>query len=72
MKKDSRGIALTNADEFALGRYEDAVEQFASYVGDHTIVLRSLKLIDISGQSSTLHGAGFLRSAAPARTSPER
>ena len=34
MKKDSRGIALTNADEFALGRYEDAVEQFASYVGD--------------------------------------
>jgi hypothetical protein len=34
MKQDSRGIPLTNADEFALGRYEDAVEQFATYVGD--------------------------------------
>ena len=34
MKKDSRGIALTGASELALARYETAIEQFQTYVGD--------------------------------------
>ena len=34
MKKDSRGMALTGADERALARYETAIEQFQTYVGD--------------------------------------
>ena len=34
MKKDLRGISLTGADTFALERYESALEQFQSYVGD--------------------------------------
>jgi tetratricopeptide (TPR) repeat protein len=34
MKTDSRGIALTGADDRALARYETAIEQFQTYVGD--------------------------------------
>lgn len=32
--KDSRDIAVPGADTFALARYEHAIEQFQSYVGD--------------------------------------
>jgi tetratricopeptide (TPR) repeat protein len=34
MKNDSRGVALSGASEPALARYETAIEQFQSYVGD--------------------------------------
>ena len=34
MKDDLRGIPVTGADSFALARYETALEQFQSYVGD--------------------------------------
>ena len=34
MKNDSRGIALTGANDRTLARYEAAVEQFQTYVGD--------------------------------------
>ena len=34
MNKDSRGVAVTGADAFALARYDRALEQFQSYVGD--------------------------------------
>src|SRR4029453_4538276 len=34
MKNDSRGIALTGANDRALPRYAPAVEQFQAYVGD--------------------------------------
>ena len=34
MNKDSRGIAMTGADAFAVARYERALEQFHSSVGD--------------------------------------
>jgi tetratricopeptide (TPR) repeat protein len=34
MKTDSRGIALTGASDDALARYETAIEQFQTYVGD--------------------------------------
>ena len=34
MKTDSRGIAVTGANDAALARYEAAMEQFQTYVGD--------------------------------------
>jgi tetratricopeptide (TPR) repeat protein len=34
MKKDSRGVAMSGATDHALARYETAIGQFQSYVGD--------------------------------------
>ncbi len=34
MKKDLRGVPVTGTDTFALRRYETALEQFQTYVGD--------------------------------------
>ena len=34
MNRDSRGIAMTGGDAFALAQYEAAIEQFQAYVGD--------------------------------------
>jgi tetratricopeptide (TPR) repeat protein len=34
MRTDARGVPITGADAFALSRYETALQQFHSYVGD--------------------------------------
>ena len=34
MSRDSRGVSMTDADAFALARYDTALQQFQSYVGD--------------------------------------
>jgi tetratricopeptide (TPR) repeat protein len=39
MKRDSRGIAMTGASDHALARYEAAIGQFHSYVGDPVATL---------------------------------
>jgi tetratricopeptide (TPR) repeat protein len=66
MKHDLRGVALTGADAFALARYETAIEQFQSYVGD------PIATIDEALQSSPAFVAGYLLKALVLYTLTER
>jgi tetratricopeptide (TPR) repeat protein len=66
MNKDSRGIAMTGADAFAVARYERALEQFQSYVGD------PIATIDEAVQASPAFVAGHLLKAFILYTLAER
>lgn len=66
MNKDSRGIAMTGADAFAVARYERALEQFQSYVGD------PIATIDEAVQASPAFVAGHLLKALVLYTLAER
>jgi tetratricopeptide (TPR) repeat protein len=66
MNKDSRGIAMTGADAFAVARYERALEQFQSYVGD------PIATIDEALQASPAFVAGHLLKALVLYTLAER
>src|SRR6185369_11392064 len=57
MNTDSRGIAMTGTDAFAVARYERALEQFQSYVGD------PIATIDEAVQASPAFVAGHLLKA---------
>ena len=66
MSKDSRGIGMTGTDPFALARYEKAIEQFQSYVGD------PIATIDEAVQSAPSFIAGYLLKALALYTLAER
>src|SRR5512144_2488980 len=66
MKTDFRGIPVTGADAYALGRYEAAIEQFQSYVGD------PIATIDEALQSAPAFVAGHLLKALVLYTLAER
>jgi tetratricopeptide (TPR) repeat protein len=66
MIKDSRGITMTGVDAFAAARYERALEQFQSYVGD------SIATIDEALRSSPSFVAGHLFKALVLYTLAER
>ena len=66
MSKDSRGIAITGVDAFALARYESAIEQFQSYVGD------PIATIDEGLQSAPSFIAGYMLKALVLYTAAER
>jgi tetratricopeptide (TPR) repeat protein len=57
MKNDLRGVAVTGADAFAIERYEAALGQFQSYVGD------PVATIDEALQSSPAFIAGHMLKA---------
>jgi tetratricopeptide (TPR) repeat protein len=66
MSRDSRGISVTGADAFALARYEVALEQFQSYVGD------PIATIEEALQASPSFIAGHLLKALALYTLAER
>ncbi len=66
MKTDSRGVPVTGADAFALARYETAVEQFQTYVGD------PIATIDEALQAAPAFVAGHLLKALVLYTLAER
>ena len=66
MAIDSRGVPLTGADAFALARYETALEQFQSYVGDPILT------IDEALQAAPSFIAGHLLKALALYTLAER
>ena len=66
MKTDSRGVPVTGADAFALARYETAVEQFQTYVGD------PIGTIDEALQAAPAFIAGHLLKALVLYTLAER
>ena len=66
MKTDSRGTALTGANERALARYEAAIEQFQSYVGD------PVATIDVALAEAPSFVAGHLLKALVLYTLAER
>lgn len=66
MSKDSRGIAMTGADAVAVARYERALEQFQSYVGD------PIATIDEAVQASPAFVAGHLLKTLVLYTLAER
>src|SRR5262245_23754201 len=66
MKTDLRGVAVTGADTFALGRYETALEQFQTYVGD------PIATIDEALQAAPAFIAGHVLKALALYTLAER
>jgi tetratricopeptide (TPR) repeat protein len=66
MKHDLRGVPVTGADSFALGRYETALRQFQSYVGD------PIATIDEAVQASPAFIAGHMLKALVLFTLSER
>ena len=66
MKTDSRGIPVTGGDAFALARFETALEQFQSYVGD------PIATIDEACQAAPAFVAGHLLKALVLYTLSER
>src|SRR5512144_2589308 len=66
MKTDFRGIPVTGADAYALGRYEAAIEQFQSYVGD------PIATIDEALRAAPAFVAGHLLKALVLYTVAER
>ena len=66
MNRDSRGVAMTGADAFALARYETALEQFQGYVGD------PVATIDEAVQAAPAFIAGHLLKALVLYTLAER
>jgi hypothetical protein len=66
MNRDSRGIAMTGGDAFALARYEAAIEQFQAYVGD------PIATIDEALQATPSFIAGQLLKALVLYTLSER
>ena len=66
MKTDSRGLALSGADDFAVARYDAAIGHFQSYVGD------PIGVIDEALASSPAFVAGHLLKANVLYTLAER
>src|SRR4029434_1176165 len=66
MKNDTRGVPVTGADGFALARYETALEQFQTYVGD------SVATIDEALQAAPAFIAGHMLKALVLYTLVER
>ena len=66
MKHDLRGVPMTGADSAALARYETALEQFQSYVGD------PIATIDEALQGAPAFVAGHLLKALVLFTLAER
>ena len=66
MKNDLRGIPVTGADTFALRRYETALEQFQTYVGD------PIATIDEALQAAPAFIAGHMLKALALYTLTER
>jgi tetratricopeptide (TPR) repeat protein len=66
MKNDLHGVPVTGADTFALQRYETALEQFQTYVGD------PIATIDEALQAAPAFIAGHLLKALALYTVAER
>jgi tetratricopeptide (TPR) repeat protein len=66
MKNDSRGVHVTGASTFALQRYETALEQFQTYVGD------PIATIDEALQAAPAFIAGHMLKALALYTLAER
>jgi tetratricopeptide (TPR) repeat protein len=66
MNKDLRGVSVTGADAFALRRYETALEQFQTYVGD------PIATIDEALQAAPAFIAGHMLKALALYTLAER
>jgi tetratricopeptide (TPR) repeat protein len=66
MKTDSRGLALSGADDFAVARYDAAIGHFQSYVGD------PIGVIDEALTTSPAFVAGHLLKANVLYTLAER
>src|SRR5512135_918081 len=66
MNTDLRGLPITGADTFALARYETALEQFQSYVGD------PIATIDEALQAAPAFVAGYLLKSLVLYTLAER
>ena len=66
MKTDLRGVPVTGADTFALARYETALEQFQTYVGD------PMATIDEALQAAPAFIAGHMLKALVLYTLAER
>jgi hypothetical protein len=66
MNKDLRGVSVTGADAFALRRYETALEQFQTYVGD------PVATIDEALQAAPAFIAGHMLKALALYTLAER
>jgi tetratricopeptide (TPR) repeat protein len=66
MTSDSRGVPVTGADDFALRRYETALEQFQTYVGD------PVATIDEALQAAPTFVAGHLLKSLVLYTLAER
>lgn len=66
MKNDLRGVPVTGADTFAVRRYETALEQFQTYVGD------PVATIDEALQSAPAFIAGHMLKALVLYTLTER
>ena len=66
MNNDLRGVPVTGADIFALRRYETALEQFQTYIGD------PIATIDEALQAAPSFIAGHMLKALALYTLTER